>query len=104
MARLIRDLASPVVNYSQLFACQGDVEPFEGDPSTRGCLTIKPQKQATAKAALHGNFHAACINTCMLELLVNVHGYCLMVKSVSCCCVHAWKPAFLKSGHICSGV
>ena len=30
--------ASYVVNYSWLSACQGNMEPFEGDPSTRGCL------------------------------------------------------------------
>ena len=31
--------ATGVVNYSWLSACQGDMEPFEGDPSTRGHLT-----------------------------------------------------------------
>ena len=38
--------ASRVVNYSQLSACQGDMQPFEGDPYTRGRLTSlrnKPQ-------------------------------------------------------------
>ena len=42
--------ASRVVNYSQLSACQGDMQLFEDDPYTRGRLN-KPQKQATAKAA-----------------------------------------------------
>ena len=40
--------ASHVVNYSQLSACQGDMEPFEGDPSTCGCVTNlrnKPQQK-----------------------------------------------------------
>ena len=40
--------ASRVVNYSQLSACQGDVESFEGDISTCGCLTSlrnKPQQK-----------------------------------------------------------
>ena len=41
-------LASRVVNYSQLSACQGDMQPFEGDPYTRGRLTSlrnKPQQK-----------------------------------------------------------
>ena len=40
--------ASRVVNYSWLSASQGDVEPFEGDPCIRGCLTSlrnKPQQK-----------------------------------------------------------
>ena len=40
--------ASCVVNYSQLSACQGDIQPFEGDPSTRGrltSLTNQPQQK-----------------------------------------------------------
>ena len=40
--------ASRVVNYSQLSACQGDMQPFEGDPYTRGHLTSlrnKPQQK-----------------------------------------------------------
>ena len=43
--------ASHVVNYSQLSACQGDMQPFEGNPYTHGHLSDKPQKQATAKVA-----------------------------------------------------
>ena len=44
--------ASSVVNYSQLSSCQGDIEPFEGDPSTRGCLRSlrnNPQQKQTRK-------------------------------------------------------
>ena len=40
--------ASRVVNYSQLSACQGDMQSFEGDPYTHGCLTSlrnKPQQK-----------------------------------------------------------
>ena len=40
--------ASRVVNYSQQSACQGDMQPFEGDPYTRGRLTSlrnKPQQK-----------------------------------------------------------
>ena len=40
--------ASCVVNYSQLSACQGDMQPFEGDPYTHGRLTSlrnKPQQK-----------------------------------------------------------
>ena len=40
--------SSRVVNYSHLSACQGDMEPFECDPSTCGRLTslrIQPQQK-----------------------------------------------------------
>ena len=40
--------ASRVVNYSWLSACQEDMEPFKGDPSTHGHLTSlrnKPQQK-----------------------------------------------------------
>ena len=40
--------ASLVMNYSWLSVYQGDVEPFEGDLNTRGCLTSlrnKPQQK-----------------------------------------------------------
>ena len=40
--------ASHVVNYNWLSACQGGMEPFEGDPNTRGCRTSlrnKPQQK-----------------------------------------------------------
>ena len=83
MAKLI----SPVVNYSRLSACQGDMEPFEGNLSTRECLT------SHGKSRL-GNFQHQHLS----ELLVNVYSYCLMVKSVLMLC--ASKVAFLKSGHI----
>ena len=64
--------ASRVVNYSQLFACEGDMESFEGDSSTHGCLT------SHSKSSL-GNFH----HEYMAELLVNVYSYHVMMKSVS---------------------
>ena len=69
--------ASHVVNYSQLSACQGDMQPFEGDPYTRGHLTSLRNKSSP------GNFQ----HQYLAELLVNVYSYRLMVKSVSCCCV-----------------
>ena len=69
--------ASRVVNYSQLSACQGDMQPFEGDPYTHGRLTSLRNKSSP------GNFQ----HQYLAELLVNVYSYCLMVKSVSCCCV-----------------
>ena len=71
--------ASHVVNYSQLSACQGDMQPFEGDLYTRGRLTNlrnKPQQKQP------GNFQ----HQYLAKLLVNLYSYCLMVKSVSCCC------------------
>ena len=68
--------ASRVVNYKQLSACQGDMQPFKGDPYTHGRLT------SHSKSSL-GNFQ----HQYLAELLVNVYSYCLMVKSVSSCCV-----------------
>ena len=53
--------ASRVVNHSRLSACQGDMEPFEGNPSTRGRLTSLRNKPYTAKAA-KATFS---INTCL---------------------------------------
>ena len=71
--------ASRVVNYSQLSACQGNMQPRR---PVHSWTSDKPQKQATAKAT-QATFS---INT-LAELLVNVYSYCLMVKNVSCCCV-----------------
>ena len=68
--------ASRVVNYSQLSACQGDMQPFEGDLYTHERLT------SLRKSSL-GNFQ----HQYLAELLVNMYSYRLMVKSVSCCCV-----------------
>ena len=69
--------ASCVVNYSQLSACQGDIQPFEGNPYTRERLTSHSKSNS-------GNFQ----HQYLAELLVNVYKYCVMVKSVSCCSVH----------------
>ena len=72
---------SHVVNYSQLSACQEYMQPFEGDLSTRGHLTglkNKPQQSSLF------NFQ----HQYLPELLDNVYSYCLMMKSVPCCCVH----------------
>ena len=86
--------ASCVVKYSQLSACQGDMQPFEGDPYTRGCLTSLRNKPQQKQPEQHQHQYLA-------ELLVNVYSCCLMVKSVSCCCVRESRPASLRSGHIC---
>ena len=72
--------ASHVVNYSQLSACQGDMQLFEGDPYTRGHLTSLRTSHSKSSS---GNFQYQYL----AELLVNVYSYCLMVKSVSCCYV-----------------
>ena len=71
--------ASRVVNYSQLSACQGDMKPFEGDPYTRGRLTSlrnKPQQKQPGRVQLLFDGEKCVLLLC------------------------AWKPAFLKSGHI----
>ena len=76
--------ASHVVNYSQLSACQGDMQPFEGDPYTLGrlkSLRNKPQQKHPGKLSTHQY---------LAELLVNVYSYCLMVKvCLAIVCVEA---------------
>ena len=96
--------ASRVVNYSQLSASKGDMQPLEGNPSTHGCLTSLRNKPCTAKQQNGlGNFQ----HQYLPELLVNA---CVQLSFVSCyrlctaiACVSyrlcTWKPAFLKSGH-----
>ena len=85
--------ASRVVNYSQLSACQGDMEPFEGDLYTRGRLTSlrnKPQQKQPRKlsASIPGWIVSQCV-----QLLFDGEKCVLLL--------YAWKPAFLRSGHIC---
>ena len=81
--------ASCVVNYSRLSACQGYVEPFGGDPSTRGHLTSLRTSHSKSSP---GNFQ----HQHWPELLVDVYVYRLMVKSVSCCCVCGSSRLILK--------
>ena len=73
--------ASRVVNYNRLSACQGDVEPFEGNPRTRRHLKRLRNKLQQSSP---GNFQ----HQYWPELLDNVYVFHLMVKSMSCCCVH----------------
>ena len=85
---------SHVVNYSWLSACQGDMEPFEGHPSTRGYLTSLRYNIIQSKISL-GIFQ----HQYLAELLVNVQSYRLTVKSVSCCCVRG-RRLFSKVSYI----
>ena len=83
--------ASRVVNYSQLSACQGDMQPFEGDPSTCGRLTSlrnKPQQKQPRQlsASIPGCIISKCIQ-------LSFDGE----KCVLLLC--AWKAFFPKSGH-----
>ena len=57
---------SCVVNYSQLSAFQGNMEPFEGDPNTCGHLTSLKTKVVWA--------------TYIINIWLNWYSYCLMVK------------------------
>ena len=82
--------ASCVMNHSQLSACQGEMEPFEGDPSNHGHLTsLRNKPYLKQPGQLSGPTYLA-------ELLANVYSHCLMMKSVSCCCVHG-RRLFLDS-------
>ena len=85
-------LASRVVNYSQLSACQVDMQSFEGDPYSRGRLTSlrnKPQQKQPGQlsASIPG-----WIVSQRVQLLFDGE------KCVLLLC--AWKLAFLRSGHI----
>ena len=77
--------ASCVVNYSRLSACQGDMQPFEGDPSTCGRLASlrknKPQQNQPGQLSASILQCLNCKSMCTAQ-------YRLMVKSMSCCCVH----------------
>ena len=86
--------ASREVNYSQLSACQRDVEPFEGDPSTCGCLTSlgnKPNQKQPGELKISTSLLAWIVSQC-------VHLSFDGKKCILILCV--WKPAFLKSSHI----
>ena len=84
--------ASRVVNYSQLSACQGDMQPFEGGPYTRGCLTSlrnKPQRKQPGQ--LSASIPGWIVSQ---RVQLSFDGE----KCVLLLC--AWKPACLRSGHI----
>ena len=87
--------ASRLVNYSQLLACQGDMEPFEGDPSTHGLLTsLRNKPQQKQPRQLSASILVWTVSQC-IQL-------CLMVKSVSYCCVCV-KGIFSQiRSHICT--
>ena len=74
--------ASQVMGYSQLSACQGEMDPFEEHLNT--CCHWQASETSHSKSSL-GNFQ----HRYLAELLVNVYSHHLMVKTVSCCCVCA---------------
>ena len=79
-----------MVNYSRLSIYQGDMQPFEGDLSTHGHLTDKPQKQATEKPPprqLSVSVLAGIVSQCV-QLLFDGETFVLLLCA-----------AFLKSGH-----
>ena len=85
---------SRVVNYSWLSACQGDMEPFEGDPSTRERLTsLRNKPQQKQPRQLSASIHASIVSQC---IQLSFDGE----KCVLLLC--AWKASFLKSSHISS--
>ena len=84
--------ASRVVNYSQLLACQGDIQPFEGYPCTRGRLTTlrnKPQQKQPGQ-----------LSTSIPGWIVNQRVQLLFDGEKCVLLLCAWKPAFLRSGHL----
>ena len=72
--------ASRVVNYSQLSACQGDMQPLK---ATGTLVDVWEASETSHSKSSPGYFQ----HQYLAELLVNTYSYCLMVKSVSCCCV-----------------
>ena len=74
-----------LINYSPLSTCPGDIKPFKDYLHEHLCMSEKPHIQIIAK--------------CLPELLVNVCSYCVNGKVYLLLCL--WKPAFLKSSHIC---
>ena len=86
--------ASCVVNYSWLSACQEDMQPFEGNPSTHGRLKScrnKPQQKQPGQI--------------LASILAWIFSQCVQLSFDDEKCVllfSAWKPAFLKFAHIYS--
>ena len=76
MAKLI----GQSVNYSQLSACQGICSHLK---ATRTLMDVWQTSETSYSKSSPANFQ----HQYLVELLVNVYSYCLMVKSVSCCCV-----------------
>ena len=84
--------ASRVVNYSQLSACQGDMQPFEDDLYTRGRLTsLRNKPQQKQPRQLSASIPGWIVSQ---RVQLSFDGE----KCVLLLC--AWKPAFLRSGHI----
>ena len=73
--------ASCAVNYSQLFACQGIWNHLQ---VTQALVDVWQTSETSHSKSSLGNVQ----HQYLAELLVNVYSYCLMVKSVSCYCVH----------------
>ena len=72
--------SSHVVNYSQRSACQGDCSHLK---ATSTLVDVRQASETSYSKSSPGNFQ----HQYLAELLVNVNSYCLMAKSVSCCCV-----------------
>ena len=87
---------SRVVNYSQLSACQGDMQPFEGYPYTHGCLTrLRNKPQQKQPRQLSASIPSGIVSQ-RVQLLFDGEKCVLLL--------YVWKPAFLRSGHKCSSV
>ena len=78
-----KSMAQLISQSCSVSACQGDMQPFEGNPSTCGCLTdLRNTPQQKKPRQLSASIPA------WIVLFINVYNYRLMVISVSCCCVH----------------
>ena len=89
-------LASHVLNYSRLSACQGKMESSKDHLSTCEHLTSLRNKRSL------GNFQCQYL----AKLLVNVYSHHLMMKCVCCCYVRGSRlfsnlVTYHKHGNIC---
>ena len=88
MSKLI---SQSVVNYSRQSACQGDMESFEGNPSTSECLTSLRNKSQEKQP---GKFSASTPNW-----IVRMCTAIIWRRKVYLA-VCMWKATFLRSSHM----
>ena len=82
--------ASRMVNYSQLSACQGDMQPFEGDPYTSGRLTsLKNKPQQKQPGQLSASIPGLIVSQ-RVQLLLDGE-VCLAVVCVEACFSQIWS-------------
>ena len=72
-----------------------------GNLQLAACLSSRDGAKTSCNK-LNAAWATFSINTFKLLCLVNVYGYCVMVKMCTCCLSCMWKAAILKSSHVYS--